>query len=243
MHCVCNFHSDTAEQLLIPKDILLLIKDHCYHPAQHHFNPLPIVCHETACSGIKQQLSKRKLCPRWYTKHVANNTEFEAISIGLHISNDRIERLLSTACEDAESLPALSMTSRRDDCPLQQVRRIVFVDECPFTLQFVSMQQTHDARDEKLLSYPMMHVVVIDENESVNSVNLHCQRIWNATKCLENVLVFGGGKHLKVVDEVARFWNVPFVQADLLQFLVKYYWFRQLSTSSQNLQRILHAVA
>mmetsp|Transcript_28512 Transcript_28512/g.45087 ORF Transcript_28512/g.45087 Transcript_28512/m.45087 type:complete len:284 (-) Transcript_28512:173-1024(-) len=218
-----------------PYELARLIKEHAYDDRYPYYITHATVSQERYCSAIQQKLTKKILCPHWYSAQIR---AFESISVGLHISSNRDDDIFASLSD--RSLPALQMNARHYMARYEQVRRTIHVDGCRLNLHLIALRKT-DQKYEKLIAFPKVHVIVLEEGDSVNWINLSCQKIWNRTRCMKNVFIFNRmqkknepNASQNTIREVCRYWNIPCISGnekesqavdDLFNFMVKYYWF------------------
>ena len=105
-------------------------------------------------------------------------------------------------------------------------------------MHFIALSQHNN---DDILKYPKLHMIIIDDGcDSLNNVNVECQKIWNEKKSMKNVFIVIMAKSKNksdkqcAIDELVRYWNIPYLtlnidddksKLNLFHFIVKYYWF------------------
>eukprot|EP01084_Bolivina_argentea_P277262 473303_1 len=223
------------QQRIIPNEIMILIKEHCYHPNEEFLTIHPILYREKYY--YKNKLLQKKLCKHWYQRTAFSEYSFD---VALYVSDKRtgtqVVNVLNTG-----SLPALKCRCGHFRCDnLEHIRRTIYIDNCQIRLHVMPVK--HNEIDDKIIKYAMINIIVLNEYEPLLKANNTCRKIWEQNKSMKNCVIVWlqdrktnkNSSNVNAMEQLAQYYNVPFLSlalsidktaADLFSFAVKYYWF------------------
>eukprot|EP01084_Bolivina_argentea_P064349 117372_1 len=221
---------------IIPNDIMILIKEHAFHEDEEYMVLQPVIMREKHYSNTKQLLSKN-ICRKWFDQYELST---HSLLAALHVSDDKNSKQIFESV-DNNSLPSLQFRAQSGLYldKYEQINKTLYIDECRVRLQLIAVN--NEKIDDKILKYPAVNIIVVNESEPLINANNTCKKIWDEKKSMENCIMVcvkdpnkkSCQSSYKAIQQLAKYYNIPFIPlsnntnkpiADLFRFVIKYYW-------------------